>query len=156
MHERDDSSPPDAELGHETRDISTRVVVMFGGALVAGAILVHVAIWLVYMYLGGLADRAYPREFPLASVGAPAQPPAPRLQTQPREDLKRMRAEEQKILSGYGWVDASGGVVYVPIEQAMKTTLEQGLPARPGAPPFTPEVRPERSSSGRTVALSGR
>jgi hypothetical protein len=156
MHEPDDKTPPDVDLGHETRDISTRVVVIFGATLIVGAIVVHVAIWLVYMYFGALADRAYPREYPMAAVGAPAQPPAPRLQTQPREELKQLRDEEQRVLDGYGWVDANGGVVHIPIEQAMKMTLEQGLPARPGAGAFAPETRPERSSSGRSAAVSGR
>jgi hypothetical protein len=125
-----DSTPPDVALGHEVRDISTRIVVNFGIALVVGAVLVYVAIWMVYVYLGRVADRAYPREYPMARVGAPAEPPAPRLQTKPREDLKQQRAEEDAILNSYGWVDANGGVVHIPIEQAMKLTLEQGLPTR--------------------------
>jgi hypothetical protein len=151
MHEIEDNTPPNVELGHETRDISTRVVVIFGVALVVGAVIVHAVIWLVYVLLGAQADRVYAaREYPLAPVGAPAQPPAPRLQAKPREELKALRAAEDRRLSGYGWVNPSAGVAYIPIERAMQLTLEQGLPVRADAGAFPPASRPERSSSGRT------
>jgi hypothetical protein len=128
-----DATPPNVALGHEARDISTRVVVNFGIALAVGAVIVYVGIGILFWYFGRVADRAYPREFPMAQVGAPAQPPAPRLQTRPREDLKQLRAEEDSFLNSYGWVDANGGVVHIPIEQAIKLTLEQGLPTRTGS-----------------------
>lgn len=154
MHEVDekDTAPPDVDAGHETRDISTRVVVNFGVALVVGAVMVYVAIWLVYVYFGRLADRAYPRQYPMAHVGAPLTPPAPRLQTQPREELKQMRDEEDRVLNSYGWVDGNGGVVHIPIERAMALTLERGLPARHGTTGSAPAALPTQSSSGRTLA----
>jgi hypothetical protein len=149
MHKSADTTPPNAEPGHEVRDISTRVVMGFGVVLVIGAIVVHVAIWLLYLYFGSAAGRASTREFPLAQVGAPAQPPAPRLQTRPREELNQMRAEEERVLTTYGWVDANAGVVRIPIEQAMRMTLEQGLPVRPGAAAEPFGRAPGRSNSGR-------
>lgn len=131
MHERRETEPPpDVARGHETRDISTRVVVIFGISLAVGAVLVQAAIWLLYLHFAGVAARADPHEYPMARSGAPALPPAPRLQTRPREDLKQMRAEENEYLETYGWVDANGGVVHIPIERAMRLTIEQGLPAR--------------------------
>jgi len=63
-----------------------------------------------------------------------------------------MRDEEDRVLNSYGWVDANGGVVHIPIEQAMKLTLEQGLPARHGTDGSAPAALPARSSSGRTLA----
>ena len=36
------------------------------------------------------------------------------------------------MLDSYGWVDKNAGVVRIPIDEAMKLTLERGLPARPG------------------------
>ncbi|HEX7486071.1 MAG TPA: hypothetical protein VF332_07960 [Vicinamibacterales bacterium] len=151
MHETE-TSPPDVDVGHETRDISTRVVLILGMSLVVGAVIVYVAIGLLYSHFWSLADRAYPREYPMAHVGTPAQPPAPRLQVQPREELEQMRAQEDAILGSYGWVDANGGVVRIPIEQAMAMTLEQGLPARTGTTGLAPTIGPERSSSGRMLA----
>jgi hypothetical protein len=152
MHEphETDTAPPNVTLGHEASDISTRVVATFAVSLVVGAVVVFVGIGLVYVYFGRVADRADSREYPMAHVGAPEQPPAPRLQTTPREDLKRLRAEEDAMLNSYGWVGANAGVVRIPIEQAMRMTLEQGLPTRTGTTGFALEGRPERSSSGRT------
>jgi hypothetical protein len=121
-------------------------------SLVVGAVIVYVAIGLLYSHFWSLADRAYPREYPMAHVGTPAQPPAPRLQVQPREELEQMRAQEDAILGSYGWVDANGGVVHIPIEQAMKLTLEQGLPARAATAGSAPAALPARSISGRTLA----
>ncbi len=151
MHEIEDNTPPNVDLGHETRDISTRVVVIFAISLVVGAVLVHAAIWLVYLFLGSQADRAdTARDYPMAATGAPAQPPAPRLQTQPREELKAMRAVEDQRLSGYGWVNPSAGVAFIPIELAMQLTLERGLPARAEPTDAWRAARPQRSNSGRT------
>jgi hypothetical protein len=156
-HEHEiDSTPPDVSRGHEVRDFSTRVVVVFGASLVAGAVAVFAAIWLVFLYFGSVADRAYPREYPVAQVGAPAQPPAPRLQTRPREELEQMRAEEDRMLNSYGWVDASAGVVHIPVEQAMRMTLEQGLASRAAEGAAAPAAPASRASSGRVLAPSGR
>ena len=44
-----------------------------------------------------------------------------------------MRAHEEDILNSYGWVDRGNNVVRIPIDRAMKLTLERGLPSRPAA-----------------------
>ena len=56
--------------------------------------------------------------------------PAPRLQMRPDRDLQAVRAQEDRILTTYGWVDKSRGVVRIPIDEAMRLVAEQGLPAR--------------------------
>jgi|WetSurMetagenome_2_1015567.scaffolds.fasta_scaffold305388_2 hypothetical protein len=150
----DDLHTPGAR--HETRDISTRVVVVFGVSLVVGAILVHFAVWLLYVLYGNMQSKAYPRQYPLAQVGPPPLPPAPRLQTQPREDLKNMRAEEERYLGTYGWADSARGAVHIPIDRAMELLLQQGLPARAQAPVGTSPGMPQSSSSGRTTTEYGR
>lgn len=137
---------------HETRDISTRIVVIFAVSLIAGALIVHFLIWVLYLFYGSLQAKAYPRQYPMAQVGAPPLPPAPRLQTQPREDLKRMRAEEETYLNSYGWVNAAAGTAHIPIDRAMQQLLQQGLPARQQPPAGASPGMPERSSSGRTSA----
>jgi hypothetical protein len=151
-----DQTPPDAGTGHETRDISTRVVATFGASLLAGGLIVVGVIALLYQAFAREADRAYPREFPMASVGRPPLPPEPRLQTRPREDLQRMRAEEDRILNSYGWVDARLGLVRIPIARAMAMAVDQGLPARAGAAPYAAPELPDKANSGRTPAPGGR
>ncbi len=55
-------------------------------------------------------------------------PPEPRLQTNPREDLRDLRAQEDAILNSYGWVDRAAGSVHIPIDRAMEIVLERGIP----------------------------
>jgi hypothetical protein len=56
------------------------------------------------------------------------------LQIAPREDLREVRAREDALLNGYQWVDKAAGVVRIPIADAMRLTVERGLPVR-GAKP---------------------
>jgi hypothetical protein len=73
--------------------------------------------------------------YPLAknepSPHAAGQPPAPRLQIDPRADLVALRAAEAKRLSSYGWIDRPSGVVRLPIEQATQLIAERGLAGWP-------------------------
>lgn len=159
MHDSDENggTPPDVTRGHETRDISTRVVATFGLSLFLGGLVVVGVVALLYQEFTRQAERAYPREYPLARVGPAELPPEPRLQTHPRWDLQRMRAEEDRILDSYGWVDPQRGIVRIPIERAMALLVEQGLPARQGAAPYAPQVSPDKNNSGRTpLPPSGR
>jgi hypothetical protein len=59
---------------------------------------------------------------------AAAQPPVPRLQIDPRDDLAMLRADEHARLSTYGWIDQTHGIVRVPIERAIELTAQRGLP----------------------------
>lgn len=60
-------------------------------------------------------------------------PPEPRLQgmpghpTDPQQDLRDMRAETEKDLNRYGWVDQEKGIATIPIKEAMKIIAEKGL-----------------------------
>ena len=148
-HTHDEYVPPPG-MKHETKDISTRIVVWFGIFLVVSAAVIHVVIWLLQVYLGGLNEKAYPRQYPMANVGAPPPPPEPRLQTQPREELKNMRAEEDRVLRGYGWADKQTGKVQIPIDEAMRLLGQQGLPSRALPEGTQPLGLPQDSSSGRT------
>jgi hypothetical protein len=58
-------------------------------------------------------------------------PPGPRLQTDPQANLKRFRAEEEKWLNTYHWIDKQKGIVRIPIEEAMKKLARTGVPGFP-------------------------
>jgi hypothetical protein len=60
-------------------------------------------------------------------------PPAPRLQTDGAADLRRFRADEDRRLNTYSWIDKQKGIVRIPIEQAMKTLAQTGAPGFPKA-----------------------
>ena len=50
-------------------------------------------------------------------------------------DLADLREKEDETLNSYGWVDRNAGVVRIPIDEAIKLTLQRGLPARQGQKP---------------------
>jgi len=52
--------------------------------------------------------------------------PAPALQKNPQEDLKRYEREQRAALSTYGWVDRSKGLARIPIEEAMRIIAAKG------------------------------
>jgi hypothetical protein len=59
------------------------------------------------------------------------------------ENLKTLREEADKALTGYGWIDKNKGVARVPIERAMELTvadLAKQKPA-PAGPIATPETQ---------------
>lgn len=113
---------------HEESDVNVRAILGFIGGL-------FVALIVTYLVISGLYRQFEAREAerearPISLVQRPAGqlPPEPRLQTDPQEDLRRLRAEEDAKLHGYGWVDQQGGIAHIPIEEAMKLVIRKGLP----------------------------
>jgi hypothetical protein len=115
---------------HETSDVNVRGVLAFCGGLLAAGIVIHVAVWLLFLVFNAREARQPAPEFPLAIQQENRLPPEPRLQTNPRQDLRDLRAQEDAVLHSYGWVDRNAGVVRVPIERAMELTVQRGLPTR--------------------------
>ena len=117
-------------LHHETSDVNIGGIVIFVVVLLVAGVLIHGAVWAMYRYFQKEAARPAAVEFPLATNTLRRLPPEPRLQTDPRDDLVHMREAEEQTLHTYGWVDRNGGIVRIPIDQAMKLIAERGLPAR--------------------------
>ncbi len=116
---------------HEESDVNIRAILGFAAGLIVVAIVIHVAIWGLFRFFDARAThQAEQPEYPLAAKQEQRLPPEPRLQTNPRQDLADLRAAEDVTLSTYGWVDRNAGVVRIPIDEAMKLTLQRGLPSR--------------------------
>jgi hypothetical protein len=115
---------------HEESDVNIRAILGFGLGLFVVAVIVHLAVWGLFRFFEARESVKVAAEYPLAISQGDRQPPEPRLQTAPRQDLQDLRASEDAILNGYGWVDKNRGIVRIPIEEAMRLTLERGLPAR--------------------------
>jgi len=112
--------------------VDIRAIFTFGAGLLVSAIVIQALIWLLFRAFDGReATRNLP-SYPLAAGQDSRLPPEPRLQTDPRGDLGELRAHENTVLSTYGWVDKAAGVVRIPIDEAMKITVQRGLPARSG------------------------
>jgi hypothetical protein len=115
---------------HEKSDVNVRAILAVGAGLAAVTTVLAGVVWLLVLFLARSAADNAPREFPLAAAHEQRLPPEPRLQTDPREDLLTLRQDEERLLRSYGWVDKDAGVVRIPINEAMRLTLERGLPAR--------------------------
>ena len=131
-HAADPAGGPtdNVEVQHEESDVNIRAIFGFGTALVAVAVVIHLLVYVLFGFFDGRENLSVPAEYPLAAAQENRVPPEPRLQTNPREDLRGLRAKEDEILGSYGWVDRNAGVVRIPIEVAMRLTLERGLPSR--------------------------
>ena len=110
--------------GHETTDVTTRPIVLAGAAILGLVLLSSAGVWLLIGHYARREARASAPN-PLAAYG-PQGPPAPRLQTAPRDDLEAMRAGEDATLHSYGWVDRGAGRVRIPIERAMELVGKGG------------------------------
>jgi hypothetical protein len=57
--------------------------------------------------------------------------PDPRLETDERGQLNKIRMDEEQTLASYSWIDEKAGTVRIPIDRAMDLVVERGLPTRP-------------------------
>ena len=130
LENREHHENPENHVDHEESDVNIRAILGFGVALFAVAAIVHVLIFGLFRLFEARDGVKVAAEYPLAAAQGHREPPEPRLQTDPRQDLADLRAKEDDILGSYGWVDKNAGVVRIPIDAAMKLTLERGLPAR--------------------------
>jgi hypothetical protein len=109
--------------------------------LTAGLLVIIALAALAMWLLGfGIRDRLVagdPRPSALPEARLEHRPPAPNLQVDPRQQLLDLRADEDRILTTYGWVDESRGLTRVPIELAMDMLVEQGLPNPVPVPKIT-------------------
>ncbi len=125
-----DAAPAEHPIHHEQSDANVRGVFAFALGLVIAAGFIYFIVWLLFGFLAGREARRVQPEFPLAAQQQNRLPPEPRLQTNPRQDLSDLHAQEDATLTTYGWVDKNAGTVRIPIDQAMKLTVQRGLPAR--------------------------
>lgn len=123
------------DVRHEHKDVNVRALLKFGLAFIVAGIVIHVLLWYVFGYFRGREAGDAPPPSVAVEVDEQRLPPEPRLQTAPVQDLAEVRAAEDDILEGYGWVDREAGTVRIPIERAMDLVVKEGLPARAPAPP---------------------
>jgi hypothetical protein len=117
------------EVRHETSDVNIRAIFGFGIGLAVATVIIGIGVWLLFQFFTAREARTVFTEYPLAVQGS-RQPPEPRLQTTPRQDMNDLRAREDQLLNSYGWVDKEKGVVRIPIDRAMQLVVERGLPTR--------------------------
>jgi len=115
---------------HEESDVDVSAIFGFSAGLTAVTAAVFLFVWLLFGYFDRRETPTGPPAYPLAAGQELRLPPQPRLQTAPREDFAAFRAGEDALLNGYRWIDKAAGTVRIPIAEAMRLTVERGLPAR--------------------------
>lgn len=121
------------------------------------ATLVLLIVIVCLLTVKGVIRTAGHAEKPARSFTRRAQFPEPRLEAHPVARYTASRAEAEKELHSYGWINRKAGVAHIPIERAMTLLLERGLPdggggrtrlqlmqstPAAGAQPKTPVVAP--------------
>jgi hypothetical protein len=97
--------------------------------------LILVAIFIILVISPFVMIAAFPTTPADVNRKLTVEPPQPRLQTDPSEDLVQFRAEEEKRLNGYYWIDKKKGIVHIPIDQAMKEVAGEGIDGFPRGKP---------------------
>jgi len=121
----------------EPQDVDERLI-SFGVPVLVGTVLLSAVVCL-WLFPGSTADKILQQPLP--------QYPAPRLQTNARDEMAAFRAHEMQWLNGTGWVDRAKGVVHIPIADAMRKIAQEGIPGWPTAgPPTVAQDRAERAS----------
>lgn len=117
-------------MGYETRDVRVKPLVKATIWLAVFLVVAQVVGWAVqYAFINRPGESTTGR-----TVQASRQlPPAPRLQVEPRRELRDLQQAEQARLNSYG-VDARTGVPHMPIERAMQIVAREGVNPPPGAP----------------------
>jgi hypothetical protein len=126
-----DKGTKHSQRGYEDSDVSVGRLYAFAAGVVG------------LVVLGVLGSAAvfhfFVRHQPLGPPASPFEdvrtvPPEPRLQTMAPLDLKDYRADQERILKGYGWVDSQAGIVRIPVDRAMDLLLQKGYPVRGSSP----------------------
>jgi hypothetical protein len=123
------------EMRHEHRDVNVWAI---GKIAIALALLTIASIFLMFGVFRYFEVRENANQAPLppaAIIQSNKLPPQPRLLDNEPQDLQEYRADQDKALSTYGWVDQQHGVVRIPISRAMDLLVQRGFPARPQAGP---------------------
>jgi len=141
MHTEPSNRASNPEIRYEKTDAHPRPLYHFLFWISVVALVTAAFSWAVFAWMKTFHSSSSER----ASM-APADtqlPPGPRLQTREPLDLAAFRKEEHEILTTYGVVDREKGLYRIPIDEAMKLTLQRGLPtAGADTPAAAPAPKP--------------
>ena len=152
MHTEPSKHANNPEIRYEKTDAHVRPLYQFLFWISVITILTGLISWGILKGLESWRDKASTRATmaePQTQTWMGQPPPAPRLQIQEPKDLAVFLKEEAEILSTYGVVDRDKGIYRIPIAEAMKLTLERGLPAAGDsvpAPAPTPAKQPAKAA----------
>lgn len=145
----------DSQVAWERKDINIFQVSAFGIGLLLSCLVVVFAVWGLFNFMFAQEEKKnIGTATELMRKERPALPPEPRLQGNPKQEIKDLRADETTILTSYGWLDPAKGTVRIPIDEAIDLVAKKGLPSKPSPAGSDNEgyrMIPADSSSGRTL-----
>lgn len=112
--------------GHETKDADVAALLLIAFGLLLTVVVVGIGIWITLQHFR--SERSSQTASRSSLSAQTHRFPEPQLQTNPADDLAKLRARDARDLNAYGWIDRKAGVVRVPIERAMELLLQKGLP----------------------------
>lgn len=122
-------------------ELSTKAIVYTVVGLAAVTILAFLGMAGMLYFMEGAEKADDPPPSPIAEANQRWQPPGPRLQEYPpTRDIEALHAHEAELLEGYAWVDESGGVVRIPVDEAMEVLVRRGFPAAGEVDALTAEI----------------
>ena len=158
------------DVTHELSDVNVPALLKFVLALTVMTIAVYVLMWGLFRLFNSQVNKKDPEPGPMAMSDRERLPPEPRLQGAPgfAEDLAKSEVEvpkdplwEIRVIQEQwkrelkeGPKDSSGNSIGLPIEEAMKKLVQQGLPTQ-ASESKSQDVR-DRAIGMPTAASSGR
>lgn len=138
MAEMDPHNKGDHESrpGYEHEDASPRGVLFAGIGLMVLMVLSLAIVAGLFSVFRQNQIRAYGN----GPTPTAVQPVGPGLQVDPAADMQAVHATQEAKLNSYGMMDKEEGMIHMPIEKAMESIVEDGMPTH--APTPTPEVTP--------------
>jgi hypothetical protein len=129
---REPQDPPTTDRGYEHSDVAIRPLVIFLTGLSLSLIVVSGIVAALFFLFESEAEKVDPVPSPLAQAAEAI--PGPVLQVMPQHDLNEFRAREQQQLDATEWIDEPRGIARIPLDEAIKVTVMNGLPTWPAAP----------------------
>jgi hypothetical protein len=118
----------DGQRAYELSDLKPGAIALFGVGLVIAVVL---AVIVTTLFLGYRTVQRGRQDTPAPRLAREREViPQLRLQVDAPEELRRLRAAEDAVLSSYSWVDRDADIVKIPIDRAMEILAKKGLPAR--------------------------
>ena len=125
-----ETEPIDPTTRAEPGDVNSTAVMLTGASLLLTLWVIVVLVYPFFNYLRGERAETSPPPIAAARHGNP-MPPEPRIQADPRRDLRDFRHYEDSELNSSHFIDRTHGIVSIPIDTAMRIVAQQGIPPQP-------------------------
>lgn len=147
MHTKPDPIDPDVldKMGYDRRDLDVpaiRKATIY--TTVVCIVLYIIAVYIYNLFIDGSLAHVPKDVTPSRNAGLKDKPELQDNITT-KVDIQRMRADEDKKLNYYGWVNESAGTAHIPINEAMNSVAKNGVSTGNNVPAKT---------TGNTIKLN--